>query len=33
VAWQASSAAAGSIMLLNRAQDEIRQALTPPSLN
>jgi hypothetical protein len=31
VAWQASSAAAGSLMLLNRAQDEIRQALTPPS--
>jgi hypothetical protein len=32
VAWQASSAAAGSILLLNRAQDEIRQALAPPSL-
>ncbi len=32
VAWQASSAAAGSMLLLDRAQDEIRQALSPPSL-
>jgi hypothetical protein len=32
IAWQASSAAAGSILLLNRAQDEIRQTLSPPTL-
>jgi len=31
-AWQASSAAAASIMLLSRAQDEMRQALEPPRL-
>ena len=29
-AWQASSAAAGAIMLLTRAQGEMRAALTPP---
>jgi hypothetical protein len=32
LAWQASSAAAGSLMLLSRAQDDIRQALEPPRL-
>jgi hypothetical protein len=32
MAWQASSAAAASIMLLSRAQDEMRQALEPPRL-
>ena len=31
-AWQASSAAAGSLMLLERAQEEIRLALEPPRL-
>jgi hypothetical protein len=30
MAWQASSAAAASIMLLSRAQNEMRQALEPP---
>jgi len=32
-AHQASSAAAGSLLLLARAQEEIRQALEPPKLN
>ena len=32
LAWQASSAAAGSLMMLTHAQDEIRQALEPPTL-
>jgi hypothetical protein len=31
-AWQASSAAAGSLMLLARAQAELREALEPPKL-
>jgi hypothetical protein len=31
-AWQASSAAAGSLLLLSRAQGELRDALTPPVL-
>jgi hypothetical protein len=31
-AWQASSAAAGSLMLLARAQQELRGALEPPKL-
>jgi hypothetical protein len=31
-AWQASSAAAGSLMLLDRAQGEMRAALAPPTL-
>ena len=30
MAWQASSAAAGAILLLTRAQGEMRAALTPP---
>ena len=29
-AWQASSAAAGAILLLTRAQGELREALKPP---
>ena len=32
MAWQASSAAAGSLMLLARAQAELREALEPPKL-
>ena len=31
-AWQASSAAAGSLLLLGRAQAELRTALEPPRL-
>jgi hypothetical protein len=31
-AWQASSAAAGALMLLSRAQQEIRELLEPPQL-
>lgn len=31
-AWQASSAAAGALMLLGRAREELAAALTPPSL-
>lgn len=31
-AWRASSAAAGAIMLLSRAQQEMRSALEPPTL-
>jgi hypothetical protein len=31
-AWQASSAAAGALMLLSRAQSQMRDALTPPVL-
>ena len=31
-AWQASSAAAGSLLLLDRAQSDIREALEPPRL-
>jgi hypothetical protein len=32
VAWEASSAAAGSLMMLSRAQQEIRALLQPPTL-
>jgi hypothetical protein len=31
-AWEASSAAAGALMLLSRAQEEIRELLEPPQL-
>jgi hypothetical protein len=31
-AWEASSAAAGSLLLLSRAQQEIRNLLEPPQL-
>jgi hypothetical protein len=31
-AWEASSAAAGAVMMLNRAQAEIRSLLEPPRL-
>ena len=31
-AWEASSAAAGALMMLTRAQDEIRSLLEPPRL-
>lgn len=31
-AWEASSAAAGALMLLSRAQEEIRELLEPPEL-
>jgi hypothetical protein len=31
-AWEASSAAAGALMMLTRAQQEIRQLLDPPRL-
>ena len=32
IAWEASSAAAGALMLLSRAQEEIRELLEPPQL-
>jgi hypothetical protein len=31
-AWEASSSAAGALMLLSRVQQEIRQLLEPPAL-
>ena len=32
IAWEASSAAAGALLLLSRAQQEIRTLLEPPQL-
>jgi hypothetical protein len=32
-AWEASSAAAGSLLLLSRVQQEIRELLEPPRLS
>jgi hypothetical protein len=32
VAWEASSAAAGALMMLSRAQKEMRTLIEPPKL-
>ena len=32
-AWEASSAAAGALLLLSRVQDDLRALLEPPRLN
>ena len=32
VAWEASSSAAGALLLLSRVQQEIRELLEPPKL-
>jgi hypothetical protein len=31
IAWQASSAAAGALMLFDRARDELQKLMTPPT--